>query len=77
MASGSFKQSDVCCPFYLFDDGRRVITCEGIVDKSNVKQSFKTRAGYELQMKVFCCEHFKNCEIYNMLMQSKYDEEED
>ena len=32
MPSGSYKQADVQCPFYRYDDGRRRITCEGIVD---------------------------------------------
>ena len=36
MPSGSFKQADVQCPFYKFDDGKRRITCEGIIEDSSL-----------------------------------------
>ena len=74
MPSGSFKQVFVQCPFYQYDDGRRHITCEGIVDKSSIVLSYRTRGDYDKQLTVFCCEHYKKCEIYRMLMQ-KYEEE--
>ena len=75
MPSGSFKQIDVQCPFYKYDDGRRRITCEGLVDKSSIALIYLTRGDYDTQLLVFCCEHYKKCEIYRMLMQ-KYEEEE-
>ena len=75
MPSGSFKQIDVQCPFYKYDDGRRHITCEGLVDKSSIVLTYLTRNDYDTQLLVFCCEHYKKCEIYRMLMQ-KYEEEE-
>ena len=73
MASGSFKQTEVECPFYRFDDGRRRITCEGIMDGSSVALLFRERSDFDKQLEVFCCEHYKKCEIYRMLME-KYEE---
>ena len=75
MPSGSYKQIYVQCPFYKYDDGRRHITCEGLVDKSSIVLSYLTRTDYDKQLLIFCCEHYEKCEVYRMLMQ-KYEEEE-
>lgn len=69
MPSGSFKQADVQCPFYKYDDGTRRVTCEGIIDNSSLALIFHNKADYEIQMTVFCCEHYKKCEIYMMLIE--------
>lgn len=78
MSSGSFKaQADVQCPFFRFDDAKRKrIVCEGIVDKSTLALIYCRKRDYDAQLRVFCCEHYKKCEIYNMIMAAKYDEEE-
>ena len=76
MPSGSYKQIEVQCPFYKYDDGKRRITCEGLVDKSSLALIYQRRNDYEIQINVFCCEHYKKCEIYRMLMEAKYDEED-
>ena len=77
MPSGSFKaQADVQCPFFKFDeDKKNRIVCEGIVDKSSLALIYCRRKDYYAQLSVFCCEHYKKCEIYRMLMEAKYDEE--
>lgn len=62
----------VGCPFYRRDDNRSKITCEGIVDGSTVTLSFIRLRDFDTQMRVFCCEYFRKCEIYRMLME-KYD----
>lgn len=72
--SGSFKQADVQCPFYKYDDGRRRITCEGLIDKSSIALIYLTRYDYDKQLEVFCCDHYDKCEVYRMLME-KYEEE--
>ena len=76
MSSGSYKQIEVQCPFYKYDDGKQRITCEGLVDNSSLALIYQKRRDYETQMSVFCCEHYKRCEVYRMLMEAKYDEEE-
>ena len=74
MPSGSFKQVDVQCPFYKYDDGRRRITCEGLIDKSSIALIYLTRNDFDTQLFGFCCEYYKKCEVYRMLME-KYEEE--
>ena len=78
MPSGTFKgKVDAQCPFYRSDDGqKRRIICEGIVDRSTLALTYRRRADYETQLGVFCCEHYKKCEVYTMIMAAKYDEEE-
>ena len=78
MPSGTYKgKVDAQCPFYKFDDHqKRRIVCEGIVDESTLALTYRLRSDYDTQLGVFCCEHYKKCEIYNMLMAAKYDEEE-
>ena len=78
MPSGSFKaQINVQCPFFKFDDlKRKRIVCEGIVDKSNLALIYCRRKDYDTQLGVFCSEHYKKCEVYRMLMEAKYDEED-
>ena len=74
MPSGSYKQIEVQCPFYKYDDGKQRITCEGIVDNSSLALIYQRRNDYETQINVFCCEHYKKCEVYRMLME-KYEED--
>lgn len=74
MPSGSYRQVDVRCPFYQFDDGKKQITCEGIIDKSSLALTYRLKADYETQITQFCCLHYDKCEVYRMLM-DKYDEE--
>lgn len=74
MSSGSYRQVDVRCPFYRSDDGRRRIICEGIIAGSSLSQTYKRKADFETQLRVFCCEHYRKCEICRILME-KYDEE--
>lgn len=78
MPSGSWKaKHDVECPFYKADDGnQKRILCEGIIDGSTLALTYRLRADYDTQLGVFCCEHYKKCEVYRMLMEAKYNEEE-
>ncbi len=43
MPSGSFRQVEVMCPFYKYDDGMRRITCEGIIDNSSLVLIFHNK----------------------------------
>lgn len=72
--SGSYLQQEVLCPFYKKDDGKRRITCEGIVENSSVILTFRYDKLFKQQMKVFCCKHYDRCEVYRMLIQ-KYEDD--
>lgn len=74
MPSGSYKQAYVRCPFYKYDDGKRRITCEGIINNSSLALIYHTKVDYERQITIFCCDQFQKCELYRMLNE-KYDEE--
>lgn len=69
---GSFKQTNVQCPFYDTDDGKSEIVCEGLVENSCIAQRYKHKEDWELQMQVFCQKRYVNCEIYRMLIE-KYE----
>ena len=75
MPSGSYRQIEVRCPFYKYDDGKRRITCEGIIDDSSLALIYHNKQVYAMQIDTFCCEHYTKCEVYRLLM-DKYDEEE-
>lgn len=74
VSSGSYKQVDVQCPFYRWDDGKQRITCEGIINKSSIILSYRAKSDYLIQMDTFCCRHYDRCEVYQMLMQIKSDD---
>lgn len=76
MGSGSYKQVHVGCPFYRHDDGRRVVTCEGLVPESDTKLRFFSRDERERHMDRYCCGRYICCELYRALM-GKYDDEEE
>ena len=72
MSSNSYQQVYVKCPFYHRDDSRNSITCEGVVENSTLKWNFRKKEDLKQQMDIFCCDYYKNCEVYRMLMDSKY-----
>ena len=74
MPSGSYRQADVQCPFYKYDDGKLRITCEGIIEDSSLALIYHNKKDYETQITTFCAEHYTKCEVYRLLM-GKYDEE--
>ena len=73
MGNTTCSQVYVKCPFYCGDDGKKCLTCEGMVDDSYISWKFKNRENFRQQMDIFCCDCYKNCEIYRMLMESKYE----
>ena len=78
MPKGTYKgQADAQCQFYKSDDCQtKRIICEGIVDNCTLALTYLYRKDYDTQLGVFCCEHYKKCEVYRMLMAAKYDEED-
>ena len=76
MPSGSFKgQADAQCPFFKFhEDNKKRIVCEGLVDDSSLALIYRRRKDCYTQLNVFCCEHYKKCEVYSILA-AKYEED--
>lgn len=70
----------VICPFYKYDENSKKkqlyrITCEGIIEKSALILNYQRKADFLIQLETFCCEHYKRCEVYQMLMDAKYAED--
>lgn len=74
MASGSYNQVDVQCPFYKEDDGYKDIACEGVGDAIKLIQRYRYKSQFTKQMEVFCARHYQKCEVYRILMEMKYAE---
>ena len=77
MPSGTYKgKVDAQCPFYKFDDHqKRRIVCEGPVDESTLALTYCRKFDYTMQLSLFCCEQYKKCEVYRMIMEAKYEED--
>ena len=76
MPGYSFIQADVKCPFYQYDDGQRKIICEGFTDRCTVDLRWRFHAEQVIHLQTFCCKCYEKCEIYRMVMESKYNDDE-
>lgn len=74
MSSGSYIQTNVGCPFYQYDEGRRLV-CEGVFPDTKLSHLFRNSADCREQMRIFCCASFESCEVYRMLVENKYEED--
>ena len=72
--STGWNQWYVQCPFFLRDDGRKEIVCEGVGGGSTLKLCFQRKQDFLIQMESFCKEHFERCEVYHAAME-KYQED--
>lgn len=63
------------CPFFTMAEqagaGRRIV-CEGPIPGGSLSIYFRKKADFENQVNIFCCDRFKNCEIYRMTVNEKY-----
>lgn len=75
MPSGSYRQVDVKCPYYQFDDGKRRITCEGLLPDSNIANIFRSKRDFDTQMNLFCCQGYRKCEAF-IALEQKYKEDQ-
>lgn len=72
MPTKSFWHAYVQCPFYRSDDGRSEIRCEGVCDGSILTQQYQAKEDFLIQIRVFCSDHFRKCELYDVL-ERKYE----
>ena len=75
MASGSYRQVYVVCPYYVTDNGRERIVCEGLTSGGQNQTFYQKRQDYALQMELFCCADYWRCEICAAL-DAKYREDD-
>ncbi len=75
MASGSWRQSDVRCPYFKEDNGHDLIACEGSIPGTKSKSLFYRRADFRGHMDKFCCADYWNCPLCEAI-DNKYKEDE-
>lgn len=66
--------ADIGCPFYL-GLGEKCVFCEApAYKKSRLCWKFSRRGDLELHLREYCGHSWDHCEIYRMLMRSKYQD---
>ena len=65
----SWYDNYAACPYYIRDDRKSWVECTGIAEDSRLQIRFDTKQDYKVQVETFCCDRYRNCEIYNMLRQ--------
>ena len=73
MASGSYWQVWVQCPFYKRDNSKDCLVCEGVGDARTLTQVFDSRDALKKYMQAYCWERYKSCPLYRMIME-KYED---
>ena len=61
------------CPFFQRSWNRK-ISCSGVFDGTRLVWEFDQAEDKKMQMRVFCCEKYQNCEVFRMLKEA-YEEE--
>lgn len=69
----SWDDSYAACPFFQ-RSGNRKISCSGVFDGTRLVWEFDQAEDKKMQMRVFCCDKYHNCEVYRMLREV-YEEE--
>lgn len=64
-------EMEVQCPFYvkhLTQNSGTKLLCESPVPGSSLALFFRNKEDFRKQMRIFCCDHYKKCEVYRMVM---------
>ena len=62
------------CPFWRRLNGQR-IGCEGLTDHCRIILAFDSPYKRDQHEEIFCCEHYRRCEICRAVIEAKYAEE--
>lgn len=73
------EEINIGCPFYRSmerETSRKYrVSCEGPSERGTMSMEMFSLADLDTQVRVFCCENWKKCEVYRLLMTEKYDME--
>lgn len=69
----AYKGVHAVCPFYKHD-AKQMIKCEGIVYGATITMWFCDISSKDLHKTVFCDDKFGNCELYNAIINAKYQD---
>ena len=77
MPDGGWNAATMRCPFYKHDSYKhKIIICESILDeKGSSTQRFRRQSDRLRQLECFCAGDYRKCEIYRMILQTKYPDE--
>lgn len=67
----SWDRVHVQCPFYRRSDGKKRISCEGMIPDTTITNLFHRKRDYTFQIQNFCCDGYETCEVYIATMGSK------
>lgn len=66
--------NDIKCPFFKYINVKNCnICCEGLYDGcQSIQLCYKTKKDLNKQIKLFCEDKYEYCEVYRMIVDSKY-----
>ena len=65
----------VKCPFFRAY-GSHSVLCESFMDGAGNRTCFRHGADRERHMELYCCGKYDYCEVYRMVKEAKYDDED-
>lgn len=70
------SRAEVACPYYIADDSKRIIRCEGPIDDAKLDLVFDSKPQMQSRLKGWCYSESacKKCEVYRMASE-KYRED--
>ena len=63
------------CPYYRHSDCKKQVICDGLFDGCSLSLRYDKREDLLIQVKTFCCDKYKNCEVHQMLKQIYEDDD--
>ncbi len=70
-----WKGKKIRCPFFREESSRdHKIKCEGLGDAKSISWNFSNEDERQRirQLEIFCQDHYDKCELYRMIVESKY-----
>lgn len=78
MQGTSFNAGRVQCPYYRWDNGMTMISCEGLLPDTALQNVFRDKDSFRVQMKQFCQSRtYWSCEICAALNRAYKEQEDD
>ena len=63
------------CPYYRHSDCKTKVICDGLCSGCSLILRYGKQEDLLIQVKTFCCDKYKYCEVYQMLKQIYEDDD--
>lgn len=74
--SSMYLTEDILCPFFKEIHKGTVIKCEGPYPGCTcISLAHENKNEMNKQRELFCCKEYQKCEVYRMIISSKYSDE--